>query len=117
MLSSGQLKEKVTITREVPVDLPDGSQTSTWINILTTFCKVEQKTAGIDVISAQDNITQTMIFTLRYRTDIPFKIGDRLEWRDRDFKIHGFSWDSLRTILTIICNTHNETTDDGNPGS
>lgn len=117
MVNAGSLREKVTIRREAVTDLPDGSQSVTWTDILTTFCRVEQKNASIDVIASQDNIGQVMVFQMRYRTDIPFIIGDRLEWRERNFKIHSFSWDILRTVLTIICNTHNETTDNGNPGS
>lgn len=117
MINAGSLREYVTITREVTTDLPDGSQTVTWMDILTTYCRLEQKNASIDVLAAQDNLSQVMIFQMRYRTDIPFIIGDRLSWRDLDLKIHSFSWDIMRTVLTIICVTHNETTDSGEPGS
>lgn len=118
MINAGSLREFVTITRETSEELPDGSHTpAVWIPILTTYCRLEQKNASIDVLAAQDNLSQVMVFQMRYRTDIPFIIGDRLSWRDRDLKIHSFSWDIMRTVLTIICVTHNETTDSGEPGS
>lgn len=110
MLTSGRLSERLTIRRAQETELEDGSVSKTWTILLTTFCDVEQKNGSIDVIASQDNIEQVMFFTLRYRRDIPFIIGDRIEWRGRDFKIHSFDWDKNRTKLTIIAKTHNETT-------
>lgn len=78
---------------------------------------MKMQNAGIDVIAAQDNISQVFVFTMRYRTDIPFIKGDRLFWRDRDLKIHSFNWDILRTRLDIICKADNETTSNGDTPS
>lgn len=116
-LNAGQLREFVTIQRATYTELPDGSTSVAFSDLLTTFCSVKQTTARIDVVSSQDNIAQRMIFTMRYRTNIEFVIGDRLVWRNRNFKIHSFEWDILRTKLLVSCNTHNESTSDGNTGS
>lgn len=117
MINAGRLREFVTIQRGTETPLSDGSTSVVYNTLLTTYCDVKQRTASIDVVGAQDNIAQRMIFTMRYRTNIPFEIGDRLIWRERNFKIHSFEWDVLRTKLEISCNTHNESTSDGNPGS
>lgn len=114
-LNAGRLREFVTVKRPVITELPDGSTPTTYVDVVTTYCDVKQQTARIDVVGSQDNIAQRMIFTMRYRTDL--LIGDRLIWRERNFKIHSFEWDILRTKLEVSCNTHNESTSDGNPGS
>lgn len=116
-IAAGQLREYVVIQRPSYTELPDGSTSVSYTDLLQTYCHVEQKNASIDVVASQDNLAQVMVFKMRYRTDPVFVIGDRVVWRERNFKIHSFSWDMLRTVLTIICQTHNESTSDGNPGS
>ena len=116
-LAAGKLREYVTIKRPVETELPDGSTAVTYTDLLTTYCSLKQQNPSIDVISSQDHIQQLITFELRYQTDYVFVEGDRLLWRERNLKIHGFSWDILRTKLWIKCLTHNETTSDGNPGS
>ncbi len=114
---AGKYREYVTIERPTYTDLPDGSTAVTYAELITTYCAPKMKDPSIDVIAAQDNIAQMITFEMRYRTDYVFIEGDRLVWRERNLKIHGFSWDILRTTLWIKCLTHNETTSDGNTGS
>lgn len=113
-IPAGRLREYLIITRLDQEELPDGSMSvGTERELLQTYCTWDQRAASIDVIAAQDNISQVFVFKLRYRTDIIFQIGDRVQWRDRSLKIHSFQWDILRTVLTIICQTHTETTSSG----
>jgi len=114
---AGKYREYVTIKRPVETELPDGSVPTEYVDLLTTYCCLKMRDGSVEVIASQDNITQLITFEMRYRTDYVFVEGDRLIWRERNLKIHGFSWDILRTTLWIKCITHNETTSDGNPGS
>lgn len=113
---AGKYREYVTIQRPTYAELPDGSTPTVYTDLLTTYCCEKMQNPSIDVIASQDNIQQLITFEMRYRTDYVFIEGDRLVWRERNLKIHGFSWDILRTTLWIKCLTHNESTSDGNPG-
>lgn len=113
MLASGTLREYIAVLRKQTTVLPDGSETVEWVPILQTHAHMKMGSGGIDVIAAQDNISQVFVFTIRFRKDVIIKIDDRLVWRDRGFKIHKLDFDILRTHITITCRTDNESTDSG----
>lgn len=113
MLAAGQLRERLTINRKSTVVLPDGSESVSWAPVLTTNAAMKMGSGGIDVIAAQDSISQVFQFTIRYRTDVVIQIDDRLSWRGRDFKIHKLDFDILRTYIVITCRADNESTSDG----
>lgn len=110
MISANRLNERISVLRATEVELPDGSISKTWTTLHSPFCEVEEKDASIDVIASQDNIGQVAIFTMRYNPEVFYQIGDRIEWRGRNFKIHSLKVDSLRTKTVIIARMHNETT-------
>lgn len=112
MISANRLNERIKVLRATEVELPDGSiGKPNWTTLHSPFCEVEEKDASIDVIASQDNIGQVAIFTMRYNPEVFYQIGDRIEWRGRNFKIHSFKVDSLRTKTVIIAKMHNETTE------
>ena len=113
MLPSGALREYLEIERKSTVVQPDGSETVTWNPILTTHAAMKMSSAGLDVIAAQDNISQVFQFTIRYRTDVVIQIDDRLKWRGRNFKISKLDFDILRTWIMITCRADNESSSDG----
>lgn len=111
---SGRLKEIAKIQR--PVRTPDGAggHLTVFEDVLSPmYCDVRQHTPSTDVIASQANIIQPFSFITRYRTDIPFEIGDRIVWRNRFFSILGFKWDINRTELIISATTDNESTSNG----
>lgn len=111
MIGSGKLNERIHIQRFVETEEPDGNVTKTWTTIHTPFCNVEEKDAGIDTIATHDDMSQVIVFTLRWNPEVFYKIGDRISWRDRELKIHSFKVSKDRTTTTIIGKTHNETTE------
>lgn len=112
-IAAGQLRESLVIERKSTVVQPDGSETVTWNPILTTHAAMKMSSGGLDVIAAQDNISQVFQFTIRHRTDVVIQIDDRLNWRGRNFKISKLDFDILRTWIMITCRTDNESTSDG----
>lgn len=110
MRIAGKLNERITIKRFTETELPDGSLSKTWTTLHTAYCDVEEKSASIDVIASQDNISQVIVFKLRHNPEIAYLIGDRIEWRRRDLKIHSFQVNNTRSETIIIAKTHNETT-------
>lgn len=111
MVPAGKLREKVRIERFVRTDTPDGSWADQWVLVVDPlFCNVQQKTASVDIIASQANMIKPVYFTCRYRTDLPFRIGDRIVWRGRNFNIDSFTWDENRTTLLIIGHSEDETT-------
>lgn len=112
-IASGLLRERLEIERKTTVVQPDGSETVTWNPILTTHASMKMGIGGIDVIAAQDNISQVFQFTIRYRTDVVIQIDDRLNWRGRNFKITKMDFDVLRTHIILTSRTDNESTSDG----
>lgn len=112
-IAAGQLRELLEIERKSTVVQPDGSEVVTWVPILNTYARMTMSSGGIDVIAAQDNISQVFQFQIRYRTDVVIRIDDRLNWRGRNFKIHKIDFDVLRTWITITARTDNESTSDG----
>jgi phage head-tail adaptor, putative, SPP1 family len=111
MISANRLNERINVIRATEEELPDGSIKKTWMTLHSPFCEVEEKDASIDVIASQENIGQVAIFTMRYNPEVFYQIGDRIKWRSREFKIHSFKVDSLRTKTVIIAKMHNETTE------
>ena len=111
MRTSGRLNERITIKRFIETELPDGSTSKTWMTLHSPYCDVEEKDASVDLIASQDNIGQVIIFKMRYNPEVFYLIGDRIEWRSRDLKIHSFKVNKSRTETTIIAKTHNETTE------
>lgn len=112
-IAAGQLRESLVIERKSTVVQPDGSETVTWNPILTTHAAMKMSSGGLDVIAAQDNISQVFTFLIRYRTDVVIRIDDRLLWRGRNLKITKLDFDALRTQITITSRTDNESTSDG----
>lgn len=111
MVPAGKLREKVRIERFIRTDTPDGSWEDIWVKVVDPlYCNVQQKTASVDVIASQANMIKPVYFTCRYRTDLPFRIGDRIIWRGREFNLDSFTWDENRTTLLIIGHSEDETT-------
>lgn len=105
MIRAGRLREKIVIQRPDRQYNDTGNWDTVPINIIETFCDVQMRNASNDIIAAHNEIIQPYYFTFRHRPDKAIRKGDILFWRERKFKIHSFSWDVLRTKLTIIAYT------------
>ena len=112
-IASGKLREKITIRRRTVTQLPDGSGSVTWSDLLTTYADVRMKQASLDVVAAQDNLSQVFVVTIRYRPDVAINIDDRLSWRGRDFKIHSIAFNITRSTITLTVRAENESSSDG----
>ena len=113
ILRSGRLNERIQIQRYSETELPDGNVTKIWTTIHSPYCDVEEKNASIDTIATHDDMSQVVVFTLRWNPEISYLIGDRILWRERVLKIHSFQVNKSRVTTVIIAKTHNETTDMG----
>lgn len=113
MKPAGIYREKVTIERATRNQRPDGGWETTWTTVIETLTNVQQKLPSHDVIAQQENIIAPFYFHIRFRRDVSFKIGDRITWRGREFKLLKWTWDIRRTELVIVASTENETTDVG----
>lgn len=111
MRPAGIYRERITIERPVRAERPEGGWETTWMVLLNTLANVSQKLPTYDTIAQQENILEAFYFRLRFRTDVTFKIGDKITWRGREFKLLKWIWDMRRTELTIVAATQNETTD------
>lgn len=116
MIRAGTLKEKVSVLRPIREKNESGGQ-KTPVSYQTLidpmYCEVRQGIPSDDLIASQEKLIQGYRFITRYRTDIFFEIGDKIEWRGRLFSISGFGVDANRSELIIRATTDNNTTSDG----
>jgi len=100
ILKAGDLRDHITFQRKTQTQLPNGDLTTILTPILSTYAKVQEKSGGYSVETANVNSNSVIEVWIRYRTDIYLEVGDVVEWR-------GFEWvlenspvvDHLRTSI------------------
>ena len=131
MLGAGRLTERINVVRPTHiqrgghyfkqgfiennyVEFEEFEMVEELNTILETYANVRELRVSNDMIASQEDITETLELTIRYRQDVHIKNGDKILWRGRQLEIIGLPSGFInRKEIRIIARMINETTDNG----
>ena len=85
MLNPGLLTDSITFSRATRTQSDNGDLVSTWVQYLSTYAKVREKSGGYSFDTGSINSQTRISVVIRYRPDLSIVTGDRVNWR-------GFEW-------------------------
>lgn len=109
MIASGLLREKITFQEALRISNGSGGFETTYIDVISTFAKVEEVRSNPDLIASQENVKQLVKFIIRYRPVINIENGFRAVWRGFNFSVNNIKVDHLRTTIEILAFSEMET--------
>lgn len=86
-MNAGQLRDRVTIRREIPVSNGKGGYTLSWLTLANDIAANVVSLNGREALlgSVLQGISAFQI-TIRYRTDI--QASDQILWKGRELNVH-----------------------------
>ena len=101
MLGAGQLDQTIIIKRATTVQNDSGGFDTTFVPILTTYAKVEEKSLSNDLIAQQPELIGTFEVTIRKRA-VEILKEDKIEWDGIDHEILGFPNKKKKDEIKIL---------------
>ena len=101
-MNAGQLRERITIQKEVKTSTPANQKIGDWEDVCTIWAEARCTDSTLTDGDGFVVHAATWKFYIRRRDDI--KAGMRIKWKDRIFLMEGppIDWAKERTGLTLI---------------
>lgn len=101
MLHAGELKEKIQLVRSTKIPNESGGATFSDIVYLNTFAKIKEISSNPELIGQGEIVQNSILATIRYRTDVEIINGDKMIWREFSFTLNNFKVDPWRTQIEM----------------
>jgi SPP1 family predicted phage head-tail adaptor len=101
-MEAGELRHRITIQSKTISSDSIGNQTTAWSDFITVWAKKEEKSGREYLKASQPNIERTVIFTIRYTSEIDESM--QISYGDKVYDIQAIlDTEGRKRSLTLVC--------------